>query len=503
VAILEVVVPLGLAVAVGWLLLERNGLLRRVAEAAGGQKELQDRIDAMTEQTADVVAALERDLAVSATVASWRAFHDDLTALPNRTLLIDRLEQALARRSGREGAVVVLVCGLDRFRLVNETVGRAAGDALLVQVADRLSAAVRPGDTVARVGGDQFVVVAEGLFDDDHASVLAERVRLSLGTPFTLRRGQSVCLSASVGIVVATGGSPEEALRDADTALARAKDRGRNRTEFFTRDLRNEAVSRLGLEYLLRHALKADGVDVHYQPIVDLTSAETVGGEALLRIRTADGRILFPDEFLAVAEETGLIGPLGAVLVEQACLQFEQWRTDHPGLRRLSVNLAARQLTEPGVMDGIARAVSAAGLEPHHLCVDVTETALVESGPAAREALDRLTGSGYGLGIDDFGTGYASLAFARSLPADSIKIDRYLVAGLTTNAEDRALVAAVVELANSIGVATVAEGVETPEQLEVLRLLGCTLGQGYLFSRPVGAAEFSVLLDRPLVPITA
>jgi diguanylate cyclase (GGDEF)-like protein len=514
VAILGVVVPLGLAVAVGWLLRDRRRLRRRVAEAARDHDALEGRLEALAEHNDDLVAALERDLSVAATVANWRAFHDDLTALPNRALLIDRLEQALARRSGREGAVAVLVCDLDRFRIVNESVGRAGGDALLVQVADRLSAAVRPGDTVARVGGDQFVVVAEGFFGDDkagevhlppsmQAASLAERVRVSLADPFAVRSGQPLTLSASIGIVIALGGTPEEALRDADTALARAKDRGRNRTEFFTRNLRTEAVNRLGLEYLLRHALRADGVDVHYQPIVDLTTAETVGGEALLRIRTDGGRLLFPDEFLAVAEETGLIGPLGAVLVERACLQFEQWRTAHPELRRLSVNLAGRQLTEPGVMDGIERAVEAAGLEPRHLCVDVTETSLVESGPAAREALDRLTGSGFGLGIDDFGTGYASLAFARSLPADSIKIDRYLVAGLTTNPEDRALVTAVVELANSIGVATVAEGVETEEQLEVLRLLGCTLGQGYLFSRPVAAAEFSVLLDRPLVPIAA
>lgn len=492
----------GIAVALQW---DRRRLRRRLARTACDQEALRARLEGLIEHNDEVVAALERDLGVAATVANWRAFHDDLTALPNRALLIDRLEQALARRSGREGAVAVLVCDLDRFRVVNETVGRAAGDALLVQVADRLSAAVRPGDTVARVGGDQFVIVAEGLFGDgeDLPTVLAERVRSSLADPFRLRRGQSVTLSASIGIVVATGGSPEEALRDADAALARAKDRGRNRAEFFTRDLRTEAVNRLGLEYLLRRALKADGVAVHYQPIVDLTSAETVGGEALLRIRTDDGRLLFPDEFLAVAEETGLIGPLGAVLVEQACLQFEQWRVGHPALRRLSVNLAGRQLTEPGVMDGIERAVAAAGLEPHHLSVDITETALVESGPGAREALDRFTGSGFGLGIDDFGTGYGSLAFARSLPADTIKIDRYLVAGLTTSAGDRALVAAVVELARSIGVATVAEGVETEEQLEVLRLLGCTLGQGYLFSRPVAAAEFGGLLDRPLVPITA
>jgi diguanylate cyclase (GGDEF)-like protein len=502
VAIFGVVLSAGVSAVAVWLAWERRRLRRRVVEVAARHEVLEVRLAAEVAHHEELVAAMERDLSVAATVANWRAFHDDLTALPNRALLIDRLEQSLARRSGREGAVVVLACDLDRFRVVNESVGRSAGDALLVQVADRLSATVRPGDTVARIGGDEFVVVADGLFGEGEATELAERIRLALAEPFAVRQGQPVTLSVSIGIVVALEGSPEGALRDADTALARAKDRGRNRVEFFTRTLRTESVSRLGLEYLLRHALKADGVDVHYQPIVDLASAATVGGEALLRIRTHDGRLLFPDEFLGVAEETGLIGPLGAVLMEQACRQFEQWRVGHPDLQRISVNMGGRELTEPGVLDGITRAVEAAGLEPHHLCIDITETALVESGPATREALDRLTGSGFGLGIDDFGTGYGSLAFARSLPADTIKIDRYLVAGLTTSPEDRALVTAAVELANSMGVATVAEGVETEEQLEVLRLLGCTYGQGYFFSRPVEAAEFGSLLDRSLIPIS-
>jgi diguanylate cyclase (GGDEF)-like protein len=503
VAIFGVVLSAGVSAVALWLAWDRHRLKGRVAEAARDHDALRLRLDVEAEHHEEVVEALERDLSMAATVANWKAFHDDLTALPNRSLLIDRLEQALARHCGREGAVVVLVCGLDRFRMANESIGRAAGDSLLIQVADRLTATVRPGDTVARAGGDQFVVVAEGLFGEEEASVLAERIRGALNAPYKVRRGQTITLSASIGVVVALSGSPEDALRDADTALARAKDRGRNRVEFFTRDLRAESANRLRLEYLLRKALKVGGVDVHYQPIVDLTSATTVGGEALLRIRTDDGRLLFPDEFLPVAEETGLIGPLSAVLVDQACRRFEQWRTDHPELRRLSVNLAGRQLTEPGVMDGIERAVAAAGLEPHHLCLDITETALVESGPGTRAALDRLTGSGFGLGIDDFGTGYGSLAFARSLPADTIKIDRFLVAGVTTRVEDRALVAAAVELANSLGVATVAEGVETEEQLEVLRLLGCTLAQGYLFSRPVAADEFAGLLDHSLVPIPA
>jgi diguanylate cyclase (GGDEF)-like protein len=444
---------------------------------------------------------LEQDLGVAGQIADWRAFHDDLTALPNRTLLLDRLHQALARRTGREGAVAVLVCDIDGLRAVNDALGRTAGDAVLVEVADRLTAAVRPGDTVARVGGDEFVVVAEGLFGDAEASDLAERIRRALAAPLVYRR-ESLTLSSSVGIAVSRGGTAEDALRDADAALYRAKERGRDRYEFFAGRLRAEAVHRLGTEWLLRHALERDGVEVHYQPIVDLTSATPVGGEALLRIKTDDGRLLAPADFLTVAESTGLIGPLGSVLIEEACRQFERWRAEHPELSRISVNLAAQQLLEPHVLAGIEQAVQAAGLEPRHLCVDVTETAL-DGDPGTQAALQRLTGLGFGLGIDDFGTGSSSLTCARSVPADSIKIDRSYVAALPGSASDRAVVAAVVELARTLGVATVAEGIETAEQLEELRRLGCTHGQGYLFSRPVDAAQFSGLLGKSLLPIAA
>jgi diguanylate cyclase (GGDEF)-like protein len=496
---LAFLLPLALSGVCGVLLRERNRLLHVVAATRADIGLLGTRAAAVTEQR----RTLERDLAVAGQIADFRSFHDGLTALPNRTLLLDRLGQALGRRTGREGAVAVLCLDLDRFRSVNDSLGRSAGDAVLVAVADRLTMAVRPGDTVARVGGDEFVVMAEGLFGEDEATVLAERIRLALAEPFTLRRGDTVTLSASLGIVVAQSGTGEEALRDADAALYRAKERGQNRSEFFTGDIRAEAVHRLGTEWLLRHALDGGGVDVHYQPIVDLTSGSAVGGEALLRIRTGTGQLLLPDEFLAVADATGLIGRLGAVLVEEACRQFEGWRADHPELERLSVNLDSRQLTDPALVDGFERAVAAAGLEPRHVCVELPESALLESGPVTRAALDRLTGDGFGLGIDDFGTGSASLACARSVPADTIKIDRSFVAGVTTSAADRALVAATVELARALGVATVAEGIETVEQLELLRLMGCTHGQGYLFSRPVEATQFAALLGRSLVPIAA
>ncbi len=499
----------------GLMAWDRGRLSRRLVSATRAIRDYELHIAALSADK----QVLEQDLGVAGKLADWRAFHDDLTALPNRMLLLDRLGQALARRTGREGAVAVLVCDLDGLRLINDTMGRTAGDAVLVEMADRLTMAVRPGDTVARVGGDEFVVVAEGLFGEEAAAALAERIRDSLAAPLSLPRGmggvpptsaaraatgtESLRLSASIGIAVAQNGTVEEALRDADAALYRAKERGRDRYEFFAGRLRSEGARRLETEWLLRRALEGDGVHVQYQPIVDLASAMPVGGEALLRIKTDDGRLLAPSDFLAVAESTGLIDPLGGVLIEEACRQFERWRADHPELSRISVNLARRQLSEPAVLAGLEQAVEAAGLEPRHVCVDVTETALLDGDPGTQAALYRLTGLGFGLGIDDFGTGSASLTGARSVRADSIKIDRSYVAGLLTSASDRAVVAAVVEMAVTLGVATVAEGIETPEQLEELRRLGCTYGQGYLFSRPVEAAEFGELLGRSLLPMAA
>jgi diguanylate cyclase (GGDEF)-like protein len=497
VTLLLVVCLLVVAVA-GLLAWDRGRLSRRLVSATRAIRDHEAHIAALTADK----QALELNLGAADKLADWRAFHDDLTALPNRTLLLDRLGQALARRTGRDGSVAVLVCDLDGLRIINDTMGRTAGDAVLVEMADRLTMAVRPGDTVARIGGDEFVVVAEGLFGEEAAATLAERIRDALAAPLSYHR-ETLRVSTSIGIAVAHGGTVEEALRDADAALYRAKDRGRDRYEFFTDRLRADGVRRLETEWILRRALEGDGVHVQYQPIVDLTSATPVGGEALLRIKTEDGRLLPPSDFLAVAESTGLIGPLGGVLIEEACRQFERWRADHPELSRISVNLAGRQLNEPAVLDGLEQAVEAAGLEPHHVCVDVAETALLDGGADTQAALVRLTGLGFGLGIDDFGTGSGSLAGASSVPADTIKIDRSYVAGLSTSASDRAVVAAVVEMARTLGVATVAEGVETPEQLEELRRLGCTYGQGFLFSRPVEAAEFGELLGRSLLPMAA
>jgi diguanylate cyclase (GGDEF)-like protein len=485
--------------AVGVMVRDRLRLLHRLATV----------MQAMRDHEAEAAAlaadkrVLERDLGVAGRIADWRAFHDDLTALPNRTLLLDRLSGALARRTGRSGAVAVLTCDIDGLRVINDTLGRAAGDAVLREIADRLTATVRPGDTVARVGGDEFVVVAEGFFGDNEATDLVERIRSALAAPYAWGDADPVSLSTSIGIAVADAGSAEDALRDADAALYRAKERGHDHYEFFTAQLRAATVRRLGTEWLLRHALEADGVDVYYQPIVDLATTVPIGGEALLRIRTDDGRLLVPSDFLGVAESTGLIGPLGSVVVAEACRRFEQWRQSNPELSRISINLAGRQLAEPAVVSAIEEAVQAAGLEPHHVCVDVAESALVAGDPDTRAGVDRLTGAGFGLGIDDFGIGSGSLACARSVPADSIKIDRSCVAGLPGSASDRAVVAAVVELARALGLATVAEGVETTEQLEELRRLGCTYGQGFLFSQPVQGDEFAGLLGRSLLPIAA
>jgi len=330
---------------------------------------------------------------------------------------------------------------------------------------------------------------------------VAAAIHAGLAEPVRVGR-RRLGVAASVGIALAdsetiAGGAPT-LLAAADAALYKAKGAGRGRTEIYESSM--GIVSSADVHRELSQALADGELVVHYQPIVDLESAVTVGCEALLRVQS-DGRLLRPLDFLAVAEETGLIGPLGEELLGVACEQFAHWITDHPALRRISVNLAGRQLAEPGVVARIERTVAAAGLQAHHVCLELTETTLIESGPATRVALDRLVACDFGLGIDDFGTGYASLSYARNLPADTIKIDRSFVAGLTTNPEDRAVVAAVVSLARALGVQTVAEGIETPEQLAVLRFMGCGYGQGNLFSEPVEASAFGRLLGRPLAPI--
>jgi diguanylate cyclase (GGDEF)-like protein len=422
-----------------------------------------------------------------------QAFHDTLTGLPNRALLDDRLGQALARRERRPLEIAVLFLDIDRLKWVNDSLGHAAGDQLLVTAAHRLKAVLRPGDTVARFGGDEFVVLCDDVGGECEALLVAERLREALAAPFQLR-DREIGLTASIGIALAsssTHDSPDALLRDADAAMYRAKERGRDRVELFDDQMRSRALVRLETESMLRRAIDREELRVHYQPVIDLHTERIIGVEALARWQHPERGEVGPSEFITVAEETGLIVNLGAFVLRQACIQVARWNSrapDRPPLT-VSVNLSAHQLRSRGLREMVAEALDRSGLPPPLLCLEITETALVEDADSTRTALDALKDLGITLAVDDFGTGYSSLLYLRRFPIGVLKIDRSFVIGLGTSAEDTAIVCGVIGLARALGLLAVAEGVETPEQAARLRELGCPLAQGYHWSMPLTARQ--------------
>jgi len=450
--------------------------------------------------------------------ALYRALHDPLTGLANRGLLTDRLGQALARTRRRPGCVAVLFFDLDRFKVVNDSLGHAVGDDLLVEVANRLEGAMGPADTVARLGGDEFVVLAEEVDDVDDALALARRLRQAVAAPMTVPGGQQVVVTASVGIAlsapgvdfgaddgapggpsdpVADGPATVVLLWDADAAMYRAKDCGRDRAQLFEEGLRAGSLNRFRSEAMLRHALDHDGLRLHYQPLVDLRSGALCGAEALVRLHHPDRGLVPPAEFIPVAEETGLVVPLGAWVVAEAAAQAATWRSlqpvDAPPMT-VSINLSGRQLNTAGFAVEVGAAIARSGADASHLCFEITENALLDVGGAGVATLEGLKGLGVGLAIDDFGTGHSSLTWLRRLPADFLKVDRTFVAGLGTHPGDTAIVRAVLDLGRALGLTTVAEGVETPEQLAALRDLGCDWAQGYHLARPGPAETITTLI---------
>jgi diguanylate cyclase (GGDEF)-like protein/PAS domain S-box-containing protein len=415
-----------------------------------------------------------------------QTLHDPLTGLPNRVLLQDRLEQSVARLDRRSESVAVFYLDVDRFKLVNDTLGHEHGDELLVVIGSRLRGVVRPADTVARVGGDEFVVLAEGLSGPDEAAGLADRIRVALGVPTRLA-GTDLVPSVSIGIAIATDRhrSPEVLLRDADTAMYRAKERGKDRFEIFDEVLHVRAVKHLAIEGLIRRAIDLDQIAVAYQPIIDLTTGQVVALEALMRIDDPERGLLRPTDFLSTAEETGLIVPMDrrvlTMAVEEAARRLD---AGNGTPCTIHVNLSARQLGLPGFADDIALILERNALPAPHLSLELTETNLIEATSSTIRGLNRLKELGVGLGIDDFGTGYSSLTYLRRFPVDFIKIDRTFVAGLPRNQDDVTIVKAVIGLAEALCLITIAEGVETHAQLEMLGALGCNQAQGYLLGNP-------------------
>jgi diguanylate cyclase (GGDEF)-like protein len=432
-----------------------------------------------------------------------RAMHDPLTGLPNRALALDRLEGALARRRRDGRAVAVLLADLDQFKLVNDSMGHQAGDDLLVALAPRLHDAVRPSDTVARLGGDEFLVVCEQLDGPHEAIRVAERVAQAINQPSVLAAGEHF-VSASIGITVAerADADPADLLRDADAAMYRAKERGRGRYELFDDLLRRRVLVRLRTENELRRGIDQGELRVVYQPIVELGDGSVAAVEALARWQHPERGLLDPVEFIPVAEDSGLIGPLGDWVLTTACRDVAGWQQRFPRAEPLlmCVNTSPRQLASPAFPARVADTMDRHGLAPGSLALEITESVLLEEAHAPVTVLASLREYGLRLMLDDFGTGYSSLAYLRRFPLDVLKIDRSFVAGLDRDEHDAAIVAAIVQMARTLGLTVVAEGVERPEQLERLRELGCDRAQGRLLAEPMPADAIERLMASAPAP---
>ena len=433
-----------------------------------------------------------------------QALHDSLTDLPNRTLFLDRLTQAIGRLGRSRTYVAVLFLDLDRFKVVNDSLGHDAGDRLLQTVAHRLATVLRPGDTAARFGGDEFTLLCENLAGPEAAVAIAERVAATIGQPIRLD-GTEVVPATSVGIALTAdpAESPETLIRNADAAMYTAKERGRARFEVYDEALRARALERLNLESALRRAVERDELRLLYQPAVELRGGRVTGVEALLRWAHPDRGLLTPAQFLPAAEETGLIVAAGRWVLAEACRQAAAWwqalgyehRTDDwtPPLT-MRVNLSRRQLVHTGLVADVRRAVDDAGIPPAALCLEISEEALGGGDDAASAALRGLKELGVRLAVDDFGTGSSSLGALTRLPMDSLKVDGSFVAGLGRNIDDTTVVSAVVNLAHSLGLDAVAEGVESAGQLDALRALECDDAQGFHLAAPMAAADVEALL---------
>jgi diguanylate cyclase (GGDEF)-like protein len=438
------------------------------------------------------------------------AFHDSLTGLPNRTLLLDRLEHALLRGNRHQRPVAVLFVDLDNFKLVNDSLGHDAGDILLQRVSERLQSAMRAGDTLARFGGDEFIVLLEEPADALEALAVADRLAGVLRPPIDVE-GRSMVVEVSIGVAM-SGSShdrPADLLRDADLALYRAKTGGKARSALFEPGLATAAVQRMDLENDLRRALEREEFCLHYQPIVDLVAGGLVGWEALVRWQHPDRGLVPPDDFIHIAEETGLIVPLGQWVLEEACRQAGIWQDQTDGRElSMSVNLSGRQFQQPSLVNDVQRALAEAGLEPRALKLEITESVVMQDVDLASATLDALAALGVRVAIDDFGTGYSSLAYLKRFPIETLKIDRSFVSGIVDDPQDAAIVRSVIALADALNLTVTAEGIETSAQRMRLVELGCDLGQGYLFGRPLPADLTNALLtssraERPVIRLEA
>ncbi|MCH2408994.1 MAG: EAL domain-containing protein [Acidimicrobiales bacterium] len=476
----------------------------RVAHADGGWRHMEVvTTNLLNNPAVSGIVINARDITERVEVAAQleeKAFHDELTGLPNRSLLLERLADALHRASRHDRMVGVLFLDLDRFKVVNDSLGHSVGDELLSETARRLEQTIRPDDTVARLGGDEFVVVIGNMIRTTDALVAAERVRSAVAQPVTLGN-ESTVVTTSVGIAIAFGDeSPAELLQDADTAMYRAKEGGRDRAEMFDDHLRAQAVRRHSVEQTLRSALENKRIEVHFQPVVRISDGSVVGAEALARIRTPEGELLQPVEFIDVAEDSGLIADLGSQVLTLAFQRVARWSKNANRPFSMAVNVSARQLADPAFPALVGEALKANNLEPEQVALEFTESALIAANPVTEQVLGQLTELGIRMGLDDFGTGFSSMTYLKRFPINFLKIDRTFVAGLDSNDDDTAIVTGTVALAHSLGLQVVAEGVETEPQLQQLQKLQCDLAQGFHFSEPVTDAEFDRFLNHSWTP---
>ncbi len=431
-----------------------------------------------------------------------QAFHDALTGLPNRALFTDRVSHALRRRGRQHRGVVVLFVDLDDFKSINDSLGHQAGDRVLQEVAERLRTTVRPGDTVARLGGDEFAFLLEDVADPADGDQVAERVALALAAPLAVG-GVEVALRASVGIAMAADGdAAADLLRDADTAMYTVKAHGGGAYERFEPAMREAAITRFELGADLRRAIERGEFVLHYQPVVDLRAGTILGFEALVRWQHPTRGLLPPAAFVPAAEATGLIVSIGRWVLEESCRQAHLWQlANHvdPPLT-MSANLSARELREPGLVENVAAILQRTGVDPATIVLEITETSMVEDADGAIATLQALKALGVRLAIDDFGTGYSSLSYLRRLPVDVLKLDRSFVVPAGRGDRESALVDAVFRLGRSLGLVTIAEGIEDTEQRDRLISLGCSVGQGYLFARPMAETAAAEFLRSHLAP---
>jgi diguanylate cyclase (GGDEF)-like protein len=414
-----------------------------------------------------------------------RVLHDPLTDLPNRTLFFDRLGLALARLRRNQTSIAVLFIDLDDFKVVNDSLGHGAGDKLLVELATRLRDAMRPSDTIARFGGDEFVVLCEDIAEARDAVIVAQRIVDATAVPFELE-GRDMYVTTSVGVALAldSEATPETLLRDADAAMYRAKERGPGRVEVFDEAMRARIMERLDLENGLRRALHNDELRVYYQPEMSLSDSRMVAVEALVRWEHPERGLLEPAAFVPLAEQTGMIVEIGAWVLNEACRQVAAWRAAGSDLG-VAVNVSARQLAQPDIVETVRAALETSGLPAEALCLEITESCVMRDPEAALATLSLVKDLGVKLALDDFGVGFSSLAQLKEmLPLHALKVDRSFITGIADDDRSSAIVAAVVMLATTLGVTAIAEGVETAAQAAQARALGCDLSQGFFFTEP-------------------